>query len=73
LAGSGPSRPRSWFRPSCGLLIVAAAFGAALLATAATGITSRAWLIILLSVVLSQIVGSGASAQTAASYGDRCE
>ncbi len=40
------------------LLIVAAAFGAALLATAATGITSRAWLIILLSVVLSQIVGS---------------
>lgn len=58
MAGSGPSRPRSWFRPSCGLLIVAAAFGAALLATAATGITSRAWLIILLSVVLSQIVGS---------------
>jgi hypothetical protein len=35
---------------------MAAAFGAALLATTATGTTSRAWLVILVSVVLSQLV-----------------
>jgi small-conductance mechanosensitive channel len=39
-------------------MIVAAAFGASVLATAATGTVSRAWLIILLSVVLSQVIGS---------------
>jgi hypothetical protein len=39
-------------------VIVAAAFGASVLATTATGTTSRAWLIILLSVVLSQVIGS---------------
>jgi hypothetical protein len=37
-------------------LIVAGAFGASVLATTANGTTSRAWLIILLSVVLAQII-----------------
>jgi hypothetical protein len=40
------------------VLIIAAAFAASVLATAATGTTARAWLIILLSGVLSQAIGS---------------
>jgi small-conductance mechanosensitive channel len=40
------------------VLIIAAAFGASVLATAATGPTAHAWLIILLSVVLAQVIGS---------------
>jgi small-conductance mechanosensitive channel len=39
-------------------LIVAASFGASVIATTATGTTSRAGLIILLSVILSQVIGA---------------